>query len=57
MTTTDPQPRNLDSAPVPRPRRIPSERLMDGRREIIIEHGPDEYRLRITSSGKLLLTK
>ena len=37
--------------------RIASERLMNGRREIIIEHGPEEYRLRITGAGKLLLTK
>jgi hemin uptake protein HemP len=37
--------------------KIASERLMNGRREIIIQHGPEEYRLRITSAGKLLLTK
>ncbi len=30
---------------------------MAGKREIIIEHGQDEYRLRITGSGKLILTK
>ena len=55
--TTEPQPQSLAASAVPRTRRIPSERLMEGKREIIIEHGPDEYRLRITSSGKLLLTK
>jgi hemin uptake protein HemP len=42
---------------LPRGRRIASDRLMGGRREIIIEHGSDEYRLRVTGSGKLILTK
>jgi hemin uptake protein HemP len=43
---------------VPQPvRRIASDRLMAGRREIIIEHGHDQYRLRVTGSGKLILTK
>lgn len=37
--------------------RVTTERLMDGKREIIIEHGREEYRLRITGAGKLLLTK
>ncbi len=39
------------------PARISTERLMGGRREIVLQHGPDEYRLRVTSSGKLILTK
>jgi hemin uptake protein HemP len=39
------------------PRRIASVQLMAGNREIIIEHGDDEYRLRLTGSGKLILTK
>ena len=39
------------------PRRIASAQLMAGNREIIIEHGDDEYRLRLTGSGKLILTK
>jgi hemin uptake protein HemP len=30
---------------------------MGGRREIVLQHGLEEYRLRITSTGKLLLTK
>ncbi len=37
--------------------RVPSARLLNGRREIIIEHGTEEYRLRVTGGGKLLLTK
>jgi hemin uptake protein HemP len=39
------------------PRRVASVQLMAGSREIIIEHGDDEYRLRLTGSGKLILTK
>jgi hemin uptake protein HemP len=30
---------------------------MGGRREIVLLHGFEEYRLRITSTGKLILTK
>lgn len=37
--------------------RVDSYVLLGGKREIIIEHKGDEYRLRITSQGKLLLTK
>jgi hemin uptake protein HemP len=36
---------------------IRSEELLQGRREVWIAHGDDMYRLRITSSGKLYLTK
>ena len=31
--------------------------LLRGRREIWIEHGRDMYKLRITSQGRLILTK
>jgi hemin uptake protein HemP len=31
--------------------------LMAGERVIIIRHGKDEYRLRVTASDKLILTK
>jgi len=40
-----------------RPLIIRSETLLQGRREVWIEHGNEMYRLRITSSGKLYLTK
>lgn len=36
---------------------IKSSQLFDNQNEIIIEHEGNEYRLRITSSGKLILTK
>ena len=47
------------AATVPRrpPRRVPAIELFRGEREIVIPHGPDDYRLRITSNGKLILTK
>jgi hemin uptake protein HemP len=41
----------------PKPRRIGTAELMGGARELVIEHGGEEYRLRITSNGKLILTK
>ena len=36
---------------------IDSVTLMKGRRELIIRHGAETYRLRITASNKLILTK
>jgi len=38
-------------------RRVLLSAIMDGDREIIICHQNDEYRLRLTSNNKLLLTK
>lgn len=40
-----------------RPRIIQSKDLLQGHREVWIEHGDDMYRLRVTSSGKLYLSK
>lgn len=37
--------------------RVSSRQLFDGQNEIVIEHQGDDYRLRITSNGKLILTK
>ena len=36
---------------------VDSVTLMGGRRELIIRHGTDAYRLRVTASNKLILTK
>lgn len=33
------------------------EALLQGAQEMIIDHGGEEYRLRITSKGRLILTK
>ena len=36
---------------------VDSITLMNGRRELAIRHGADIYRLRLTASNKLILTK
>lgn len=36
---------------------VSSQELFGDRQEIIILHAGEEYRLRITSNGKLILTK
>ena len=38
-------------------RRLSLDALLDGRREVIIQHRGEDYRLRLTSNDKLLLTK
>jgi hemin uptake protein HemP len=43
--------------PAAGPRRLKVSDLMEGEREAILEHNGQEYRLRITASGKLILTK
>lgn len=40
-----------------RPRIVTSEALLQGGREVIIRHGGDDYRLRLTRVGKLILNK
>jgi hemin uptake protein HemP len=40
-----------------RPLIVKSEELLQGRRELWIEHGEELYRLRLTRAGKLYLTK
>ena len=44
----------LVAAPV---RRISSQRLLAGERELVIQHLGSEYHLRLTRNGKLILTK
>jgi len=38
-------------------RTVTSAALFAGGRELVIRHGSEEYRLRITRAGKLILTK
>jgi hemin uptake protein HemP len=54
-----------DALPLPGPtafdnpltqKRIPSEQLFGAQREVVILHNGREYRLRLTQSGKLILT-
>jgi hemin uptake protein HemP len=46
-----------DDAETKRPIRLQVATLMDGGREAILEHAGQDYRLRITANGKLILTK
>lgn len=41
----------------PEPVEIDSTRLLEGRREVLIRHGGEYYRLRHTRNDKLILTK
>ena len=43
--------------PPPRPRIVSSHELLQGSRELWIEHEGEMYRLRLTAGGKLYLTK
>lgn len=38
-------------------RRITSQSLLDGARELVIQHQGSEYHLRLTRNDKLILTK
>ncbi|HBC56138.1 MAG TPA: hypothetical protein DCZ03_03160 [Gammaproteobacteria bacterium] len=56
MSTKKPQDRTKISAAT-EPLRISSHALLAGRSKIIIEHEGENYELRRTSNGKLILTK
>ena len=45
------------TTPAHAPRRVRSSELLKSEPEIVIEHEGYEYRLKITSQGKLILTK
>jgi hemin uptake protein HemP len=38
------------------PSKVPSQMLLGARKELLITHNGREYRLRVTQSGKLILT-
>lgn len=38
-------------------RKVRSQDLFVGAKELVIEHAGEEYRLRLTAQGKLILTK
>jgi hemin uptake protein HemP len=40
-----------------RPARIPSKIVLGGDNAVVIVHGTDEYLLRVTSDGKLVLSR
>ncbi|MGD9805527.1 MAG: hemin uptake protein HemP [Hyphomicrobiaceae bacterium] len=39
------------------PARVPIDSILKGSKEIIIVHNGEDYRLRVTARGKLILTK
>lgn len=45
------------SDPLRKPRKVASETLLLGDRELLIQHGDDTYRLCVTRTGKLILQK
>jgi hemin uptake protein HemP len=49
-----PEPHRAETASSPR---FKVSELLGGAREAILEHGGEEYRLRITANRKLILTK
>jgi len=50
--------RDESTAPaIPPPRRLESSALFQLEREVVIVHHGQEYRLRVTKSDKLILTK
>ncbi len=51
-----PAPEVKDTAVIGQPV-ISSRDLLAGRQEVIIQHGQEQYRLRLTSSNKLILIK
>lgn len=51
-----PNPRLDRPRPAGKPR-LQAAALLAGSREVIIEHAGEEYRLRLTKNGKLILTK
>ena len=52
-----PEDKRAPPAPTGRPRRLKVSELLAGEREAILEHEGQDYRLRITANGKLILTK
>ena len=54
-STDDDLPAQLGTAAIT-PRRLTSTALLQGDRQVVIEHAGREYLLRITAQGKLILT-
>ena len=49
-------PKQPRTQPPATPPKVPSDALLGERRELVITHNGREYRLRVTQSGKLILT-
>jgi hemin uptake protein HemP len=50
-------PREHKSEPQGEPAIVSSQELLAGQRQLIIRHGREQYRLQLTNSNKLILTK
>jgi hemin uptake protein HemP len=57
MVPTDEPPAPEPAPSKTEPPRVAVRTLLAGRSEVILEHNGEDYRLRITSRGKLILTK
>lgn len=57
VAMADPSAKSPTRTNPPAPGRVLSRDLLGNRREVIIEHGQEQYRLRLTSSNKLILIK
>ena len=53
----DPQPGDTSGNPEEEPRIIDSRDILGDQVEIMIRHGDESYRLRVTRNGKLILFK
>ena len=51
------EPRVQATRATPERKVLRSDELMQGAREVVIRHNGQEYRLQVTRSGKLILTK
>jgi hemin uptake protein HemP len=54
MSDNQPPPRTNSKPAVPE---VTSEELLRGHKELLIRHGEETYRLKLTRSGKLILQK
>jgi hemin uptake protein HemP len=57
MTSQPVAPQKSNAPQSVAPREVRLEDLLRGDRELLIRHGEQVYRLRITRNGRLLLTK
>jgi len=50
-------PETPPNSPRPQTRTVSSQELLGGAKEVLITHGDETYRLRLTRNGKLILHK
>jgi hemin uptake protein HemP len=57
MNSTLPPPPAAPTPDTAVPRIVTSEDLLAGKRELLIQHGTEQYRLRLTANNRLILVK